>query len=283
MNAPARGSGPGRWVLFTDLDGTLLDAGDYTWKAAEPALGELKRHEIPLVFCTSKTSAEVEVLRRDLGNSHPFVTENGGGVFFPRQYFGAHTPQGIPKGDYLCLTLAQPYDRIINELESAAARAGVEVVGFHQMNARDVAASTGLPLGAAELALKRDFDEPFFFVRANEAAEGRFLALARERGLQLTRGGRFWHIFQGSDKGLAVRKLMELYLASAPHQVRFAALGDSANDLPMLASVEHAVLIPRPDGTYDPVVLARLPGVQCAAAPGPEGWNSAVLELLSAS
>jgi mannosyl-3-phosphoglycerate phosphatase len=268
-------------VLFTDLDGTLLDAQSYSWKPAQPALEELARRQVPLVFCSSKTSAEVEALRRELSNPHPFVTENGGGVFVPRGYFDVRMPQGFPTGSYRCLALAMPYDRMINELERIAEQAGVEVVGFHQMNAHDVAATTGLPLPAAKLALQRDFDEPFFFVRADAAAEARFVELARDRGLELVRGGRFWHLFQGSDKGRAVRKLMELYLASTPPRVRFAALGDSANDLPMLAAVDHAILLPRPDGAYDREVLTGLPGVRQAAAPGPQGWNSAVLDLLA--
>lgn len=283
MSALPKNLSPIRWVLFTDLDGTLLDPGTYSWKPAQEALAELAERQFPLIFCSSKTIAEVEALRRELRNPHPFVTENGGGVFVPKEYFSLRIPQGFPRGNYLCMELAQPYGRIINELERIARQAGVEVVGFHQMNARDVAASTGLPLGAAELALQRDFDEPFFFVRAGAAAEARFLTLAQERGLEITRGGRFWHLFQGSDKGRAVRKLMALYLASTPPKVRFAALGDSANDLPMLAAVDRAFLVPRQDGTYDQQVLASLPHVKRAPAPGPKGWNAAVLELIAAN
>ncbi|MCI0353838.1 MAG: HAD-IIB family hydrolase [Acidobacteria bacterium] len=282
MSALAKDPRPLRWVLFTDLDGTLLDAQSYSWKPAQPALEALARREVPLVFCSSKTSAEVEALRRELSNQHPFVTENGGGVFVPQGYFGSHLPQGFPVGSYRCLALATPYERMINELERIAKQAGVEVVGFHQMDARDVAASTGLPLPAAKLALQRDFDEPFFFVRADPPAEARFIELARERGLELVRGGRFWHLFQGSDKGRAVRKLMELYMASTPPRLRFAAFGDSANDLPMLAAVDHAFLLPRPDGSFDREVLASLPQITCVPSPGPVGWNQAVLELLAA-
>ncbi|MGH9601774.1 MAG: HAD hydrolase family protein, partial [Terriglobales bacterium] len=130
-------------------------------------------------------------------------------------------------------------------------------------------------------ALQRDFDEPFFFACADGPSEAHFLELARERGLELVRGGRFWHLFKGSDKGRAVRKLMELYMAATPTELQFAALGDSANDLPMLAAVDRAVLVPRRDGGFDQEVLTQLPTVRRATAPGPEGWNSAVLELLA--
>jgi mannosyl-3-phosphoglycerate phosphatase len=69
-------------VLITDLDGTLLDA-NYSCEAAFPALDLLKRLHIPLVLCTSKTRAEVEAVRHQLGNRDPFIVENGGALYVP--------------------------------------------------------------------------------------------------------------------------------------------------------------------------------------------------------
>jgi len=76
-----------RTLVFTDLDGTLLDHDTYSWAAAAPALEELQRREIPLIFCTSKTDAEVQALRRAMGNSHPFIVENGGAIVIPPGFF----------------------------------------------------------------------------------------------------------------------------------------------------------------------------------------------------
>ena len=78
---------PTNLVVFTDLDGTLLDHHSYSWAAAEEALKELERRRVPLVLVTSKTRAEVEALQRKLGSVQPFVTENGGGIFIPHGYF----------------------------------------------------------------------------------------------------------------------------------------------------------------------------------------------------
>ncbi|HEY4579910.1 MAG TPA: HAD-IIB family hydrolase, partial [Candidatus Acidoferrales bacterium] len=65
-------------IVFTDLDGTLLDYHTFSWTAANEALAEIERRRVPLVFCTSKTRAEIEALRRKIGNAHPFISENGG-------------------------------------------------------------------------------------------------------------------------------------------------------------------------------------------------------------
>ena len=271
---------PANIVIFTDLDGTLLDHHTYSWAAAEEALAEIERRRVPWVIVTSKTRAEVERLRRKLEHGHPFVTENGGGVFIPYGYFPQRIEGATTTGRYHCLALARPYDEIVEELEELAAESGVEVVGFHQMSAREIAENTGLPPKEAELARQREFDEPFFFAGANDAAVSKFVEIARERKLEIMRGGRFWHACASSDKGRAVRWLMKQYRAALRTRLRAIGLGDSANDLPMLAAVDVPILLQKPGGSYDEEVLEKIPRVKKAPAPGPQGWNAAVLEFL---
>ncbi len=273
---------PARHLIFTDLDGTLLDHRTYSWAAAAEALQEIERRRVPLVFVTSKTRAELEVLRRKLGLGHPFVTENGGGIFIPQGYFNLRLEGAQRAGRYHCFALARPYSEVVAALEELAAEAGVSVVGFHEMSAREIAQNTGLSLKEAELARQREFDEPFFFAGAGEEAIQKFAQAARRRGLKVVRGGRFWHLAAGSDKGRAVRHLVKLYRTALRSRLRSVGLGDSPNDLSLLAAVDQAVLLPQPDGSFTSDVLSRLPHVVRGAAPGPAGWNQAVLKILSA-
>ncbi len=272
-------------ILFTDLDGTLLDHHSYSWAAAAEALEEIERRRLPLVLVTSKTRAEVEALRRKMRHGHPFITENGGGIFFPRGYFPRRPADAAPFGHQnFGIALARPHAEILAALQELATESGAEVVGFHHMSAREVAGNTGLPLREAELARQRDFDEPFFFAGATEEQQQRFLSGAQQRGLIVTRGGRFWHLFAGSDKGKAVERLMRLYreALTGAARIRSIALGDGANDLPMLRAASVAVLIPGPNGAIAPELLEALPSAIRAPAPGPRGWNAAVLDLLRA-
>lgn len=66
-----------RLVIFTDLDGSLLDTETYRFDAARATLEELTACQVPMVLCASKTRAEVEPLRQELGNTDPFIIENG--------------------------------------------------------------------------------------------------------------------------------------------------------------------------------------------------------------
>ncbi len=274
---------PSHIVLFTDLDGTLLDQHTYSWREASEALAEIERRKIPLIFCTSKTRAEVEFLRRKIDNSHPFITENGGGVFIPHGYFPQRVEGAVTVKTYHCLALARPYDEILDALDEIASEAGVEAVGFHKMSAKEIAENSGLDPQQVQLARQRDFDEPFFLAGATPAKEQKFIRLARERKMEVVRGTRFWHIHAGSDKGRAVRELMKHYRAMRRgEKLRAIAFGDSANDLPMLVAADTAVLLPKPDGSFDEAVTAKLPRIIRGSAPGPAGWNEAVLQLLEA-
>jgi mannosyl-3-phosphoglycerate phosphatase len=270
---------PANLIVFTDLDGTLLDHHTYSWVAAEEALAELERRRVPLVFVTSKTRAEVEVLQRKVGRLEPFITENGGGIFIPHGYFPQRIEDAFTVGRYHCVALARPYAEIVEDLDAIAEEAEASIVGFHQMSAKEIAQNTGLPLKQAELARHREFDEPFFFAGAGEDRIQRFVHLAKLRKIEIVRGGRFWHAFSGSDKGRAVKHLMKLYRAALRSRQRAIGLGDSANDLPMLAAVDVAVLVAKPDGSHDPEVVRKLPRATRTSAPGPAGWNEAVLRL----
>mgnify|MGYP002626636661 CR=1 FL=1 len=73
-----------RLLIFTDVDGCLLNKADYRYDAALPALERLRRLQVPLILCSSKTAAELSELHRelDLGEA-PFIPENGGAIVRP--------------------------------------------------------------------------------------------------------------------------------------------------------------------------------------------------------
>lgn len=68
-------------VVFTDLDGTLLDRATFRFDAAMPALERLRKLGASVVLVSSKTQEEVEAWRQELQNLDPFAVENGGAVF----------------------------------------------------------------------------------------------------------------------------------------------------------------------------------------------------------
>lgn len=264
-------------LVFSDLDGTLLDHATYAFDAARPALDRLQGLRVPLVLASSKTRAEVEELRARLGNEDPFIVENGGGIFFPGDSFvddsEAPDSRGAERTDgYWRLTCGVDYPTIRVFMERVARKLGA--VGFGDLTDEEVAGRTGLPIDAARRARRREFSEPF--VLEDEARLPELARAAAAEGLALTRGGRFHHLVGAAqDKGAAVRLVIDVLAGG--DVVRTIGLGDSDNDRPLLAVVDTPVIVPRPDGSFlEPAGIEALR----ARWPGSRGWNDAVMELL---
>ena len=261
-------------IIFTDLDGSLLNHEDYSFREALPALARIKRMTIPLVFVTSKTRGEVEILQEEIGIREPFIVENGGAIFFPAGYRGRTIATGRSLNGYTVIELGVSYARIREFLTQFSSRFGI--MGFGDWSVAEIASRTGLSADQATLAGQREFTEPF--VTGSGADMGALQALAEAHGLKITRGGRFYHLIGAAqDKGMAVRTTREIfsrYLGGTPLAI---GLGDSENDLSMFTQVDIPVLIPRPDGTR---LNLRLPRLVVAHSPGCRGWNAAMEDIL---
>jgi mannosyl-3-phosphoglycerate phosphatase len=266
-------------VVITDLDGCLLDADTYAYDAARPALARLADSRTPLVLCSGKTRAEMDALSRELGLVHPFIVENGGAIVFPEGSFDGDVPGAQAVGSLRILALGAPRAMLVQVLREIARDSGVRVRGFADLAPEEVQSLTRLSGPAALLALQREYDEPFLVEDEDEAAVETLSRASEARGLLLSHGGRFHHLMAGSDKGLAVRTLLAAYRRAGRNPCS-AGLGDAETDLPLLRAVDRPIVVPRRDGTIDPALGSGLPGAERASAPGPEGWNGAVLALL---
>jgi len=267
----------GRFVIFTDLDGSLLDAETYSFQAARPALQKLKKKQVPIILCTSKTRAETEVIARKIGLNHPFIVENGGAIFIPAGYFTSEQLRNsgykvIRKGDYLVIQLGLPYRQLRQFMVSTRKKFKLKVKGFGDCRPEEIARLTGLGLKEARLAARREYDEPLWFEDPSRIRL--FREKVREAGLKLVRGGRFFHLTGKNDKGRAVRILKNLYRKKLGQLISLG-LGDADNDWPMLKEVELPGLIARPDG--QPAGLKQVPeNIYKTKKAGPAGWAEAI-------
>lgn len=259
-------------VVFTDLDGTLLDHHVYSWQTAAATVERLKRHGIPLVLASSKTRAEMLALRLDLGIADPFIVENGAAI-----YWGAESDLEVE-------ILGRPRDEILKILHEIRERRGLDFEGFADWDVAGIQKHTSLDAESARAAGERDGTEPILWLDVERAAsESAELAeeLARH-DLRLVRGGRFFHAMGEADKGVAVRWVMdrfaERYGVSGASLPTTIALGDSDNDVEMLRAVDRPVVIPRAVG--EPLDPGPLPNLLVALEPGPAGWRVAVDRIL---
>ena len=270
-----------KFVLFTDLDGTLLDHKTFRWTAARQALEALRKLEIPLIIVTSKTRAEVSPLQKSLRLRAPFIVENGGAVYIPAGYFPfqPEAVEGVER-NWLRVAHGTPRRLLVIALAKAERQSGVRATGFGQMSLDQIVRCSGLGKAQARLALQREFDEPFIISTEEPRAWRRLRAAILRQGLRTTRGSRFFHILGRNNKGAAVRRVSAWFRRLYGRKLRSVALGDSPNDIPMLRTVDIPILVALPNGRYDAETLAAVPHARRAGGIGPKGWNHAVLELL---
>lgn len=259
-------------LLFTDLDGSLLDHHSYDWGPARPWLAQLKQLGVPVIPVTSKTRSEIVPLRQALGLADtPFIAENGAVVGLPLAWCHARIDRPGPDG-LAIRTLGVDIGFVRKRLAVWRERLGVCFTTMSEMSLDELVDYTGLPEPEARLARMREGSEPLVWEDDESRLEGFREGLAGD-GLQLVRGGRFWHATGTVHKGSAVSWLIERFEALRGRQPLTLALGDGPNDIPMLEAVDQAVVI---RGCHGLDVSPRQPSLYLSEATGPAGWAEGV-------
>ncbi len=257
-------------IIFTDLDGTLLDHDTYSFKKAQKVISAIKKKKVPLVFCTSKTRAETEFWQKKMGLNEPFIVENGGAIFVPKNYFDFTFPYARATPQYVVIELGTRY-KVLRKTIAEIKHHGFYIRGFGDMRAKDIADECGLKKEQAILAKQREYDEAF---NMNENDEKRVKQILRLHGLNLEKGGRYYHIMGKNDKGKALKRLLSLFKRHFKQGVKTAAIGDSENDFKMLNAVDIPFLVQKKDKSYATRKYKKVKGI------GPDGWAKAVKSII---
>lgn len=251
-------------VVFTDLDGTLMDHDSYAVAPAKPALDALAARSIPVVPVTSKTRAELVPLMARLGLSGAAIAENGAVIM--------HADGSVDAAD--------TRTKIAAALAALPKNVRDAVVCFCDMEVEQIAAATGLAHDDAVRAAAREASEPFMW-HGDETLPSTLVEMLDETlekyGLCVTQGGRFFHIVPPRDKAAAISALLS---AHSPRPQSWV-LGDGPNDVSMLLAADRGALIANPH-----VDTARLlpdgHNLYMSRAFGPAGWHEAITAFLTA-
>lgn len=252
-------------VVFTDLDGTLLDHDTYSFDPALPALAALKAQAIPLVLASSKTEAEMRPIAAAIGIHQPMIVENGAGIANLVNAGGEETNH---------------YESLRRFLQTLPQHLNGLFEGFGDWSVEQVAMRTGLAPAAAALARQRRFSEPGLFSGSFEQ-KAEFLARLDAIGYQAVQGGRFLTLMPKTSKAERMAEVIAHYRRTTTGPVRSIALGDAPNDLAMLEAADRGVIIANPAHAPLPVTERERQGfISRSQKAGPEGWNESILELV---
>lgn len=252
-------------IIFTDLDGTLLDHTTYSFDAAKSSLEYLIKRGVPIIFCTSKTRSEIEYWRTKLDNDHPFISENGGGIYIPKNHFPFPIINSEPIHSFERIRLGSPLsilETTMNYLER-----NFNITSFLSMDTKKIMELTDLPYDQACLASQREFDIPFVLNKETDLTQIR--KEVERQNLYITKGGRFYHLIGDNDKGKAV-KIITNFFQKQYDAIQTIGIGDSENDFPMLNVVHKPYLVKRKDDTYASSAYPHVSGI------GPIGWKQII-------
>ena len=275
---------PADLLVFTDMDGSLLDHYTYSHAAADTLLASLAKHGVPVIANTSKTRKELEALRHELDNTHPFIAENGAAVFLPKHAF-PQQPDGTEDTEsYWVKAFSPPRQHWQSLIQQQAAGLNTCFQTFADAGIDGIAKMTGLSIEKAQLAAEREYGEPIQWLGTDDEANA-FFSLLEQQGAQILRGWRFSHVSGHCDKGIALQWLHAHYQQALGKTLTTIALGDSQNDVAMLDAADYAIIIQSPVHAAPTLLTATekqsASRLVTTSATGPEGWVQGITVTLN--
>ena len=219
-------------VLYIAVD-TLLPERGRSIAGFDEFTAALDHAGIPAVWLTSRSRLQFDEPRRKLGHAHPFVAEDGCGVYLPEDYFHLRPDSAAGRsrkgstlrlGRFTVIPIADALPAAWEALEALSQETQVPIVTLRSLSLRELAQNTGVPPREAELVRQRDFDELFFFAGTSSLQIERFLADGRKREMGFRQHGVLWSAAIGASVQRCVGALSKLYDRALRYHAHSVAL-----------------------------------------------------------
>ena len=266
-----------QWLVITDLDGTLLNHHNYEVDAAKSAIALLKSNGIPIVFNTSKTTAESITLQKELNIHAPFIVENGSAIYIPKTLLKAAPEQAESFDDFWLVTLGKHQKQIRDQLKQMTTSQSCYQL-LSDCTVEQAVNLTGLTEQQARQAISREFSEPLLW-KSDAVTLTHFKQQLAAHDLHTLQGGRFLHILGNTNKGKASNLLKDIY-KNLHKTIKIIVLGDSANDAAMLEIADISIMVKSPSNhTLETLIKPSIKTENEAPAGWAEGIDRALIQI----
>jgi mannosyl-3-phosphoglycerate phosphatase len=190
-------------VIYTDLDGTLLDHHSYSADAARSTLERLREGGIPVIPCTSKTLAETQYIAAELGLDGPLIIENGAAVWMPEHWALSRTDFSESDESGWLHRFGPARGMIRRQLAILSIEWGNRYQSLCDLSDRQVMSITGLDADSASRARDRHHCETLVWL-GTPADRLAFADQVEALDMRCVQGGRFVHVLASGGKAEAV-------------------------------------------------------------------------------
>lgn len=259
-------------VIFTDIDGTLLDSHFPDIKKMKKLVEKTLESGAHLILCSSKTELEQNNLKSKMDLQEPYIVENGGAAIVPMDYFKKSkiASSKIFQKNYIIETGGSAH-RIRSILQKIRNKYNIDFKGVSDLSISELSKITKLPRDYASRMMKRNYSETI--VQIDNKNLPKFASIVEKEGLNIIHGGQYFDITLGNDKGTAVKVLIDFFRKEYSNNVIFFGIGDSKNDESMLALMDFPMLVQKPNSSWESLQMNNL---QKLNGIGPKGWEIAL-------
>ena len=251
-------------IIFTDLDGTLLEKNTFNFDSIKDYFKELISSGIIIIPNSSKTESELSDFNRQCNLNLSFIAENGSSI---------HGLNLLHKDLPTKVLMSRSIDKIYNIFnENIHSVLKQKITFISKLKKKEQEKILGLPLNKLSLAMNRMHSIPIQF-SGNEKERNNLIKTLNDVGLSIQSGGRIMNICDNVDKSDAMSKTVELITNKTNNESIIIGVGDNQNDLEMLKKSDYPCLVK--NDNFDSSLI-NIDNLIKSSEPSPQGWADVI-------
>ena len=255
-------------LIFTDLDGSLLDKETFKFDVIKDYFKELVRNGIIIIPNSSKTEAELLDFNEQNNLDLSFIAENGSSIHRLNKIH-----QNLPDK----IIISRTIDEIRNIYEeNISLDFENKITHILELEREKQQKILGLPLDKIKLAIKRDHSIPIKF-NGTESEKNEFTKILKNSGLTIQTGGRIINICDNVNKSKAMSRALQLIRKQLDDEIITIGVGDNENDIEMIKQTDYPCLVKNEN--FDSSLI-NIDNLIKSDEPSPKGWSDVIKTAL---
>ena len=251
-------------VIFTDLDGSLLNRDNFEFLIIKNYIKKLLLNNILIIPNSSKTKLEIKSFNNELGENLPYIVENGAAIY-NLNFLNSNFPEKI--------SLSRERAEILQIFNNKIPQQLISKCKFvENLSEENLSKIFGLPKAKLKNALKREYTIPFLF-EGNKSEKSRLTKIVEMSGLTIQEGGRVINLCDKTSKASAMKNVIKINKKVIKEKIIIVGVGDNFNDLDMLKNSDIPCLVFNDKFTLDTI---NIKNCLVSKKPAPEGWAEVV-------